>query len=109
MPTPEERERAERSVAGSDPVPATDILALQTLMDMERALGRLETAVEGLERSTAQHAKDLNGLGKAAHTASTFGKIALGLATPVAASITIAFLVLIYHLVVRLFSLFSHP
>jgi hypothetical protein len=48
-------------------------------MDVERALGRLESAVEGLERSTAQHAKDLNGLGKVAHTIVTFGKLALAL------------------------------
>jgi ABC-type nitrate/sulfonate/bicarbonate transport system permease component len=71
-------------------------------MDVERSLGRLESSVAELERSTAQHAKDLNGLGKVAHTASMFGKVALGLATPVAAAIIIAVLVYIYRIVERL-------
>jgi hypothetical protein len=114
MPTPEEREQAERDraereqaerIAKSNPTSPPDTLVLQTLMDVERALGRLETAVEGLERSTAQHTKDLNGLGKAAHTASMFGKIALVVIAPVATAITIAVLHFIYQAFERLLSL----
>jgi archaellum component FlaC len=33
-------------------------------MDVQRALGRLETSVEGCERSIAQNTKDLNKLGE---------------------------------------------
>lgn len=101
MPSPEERERSERPVV-SNSVSPPDNLALQTLLDVERALGRLESAVEGLERSTAQHTKDLNGLGKVAHSATLFSKVALGIATPVVATITIALLVYIYHIIGRL-------
>ena len=99
MPTPEERERFERSAVGPDPEPTTDILALQTLMDLERALGRLETAVAGLERSTAQHGKDLNGLGKVAHTTKAFGQLALAV---IAGGGVVVFLTyLSHHLVLK--------
>ena len=88
MPSAEEREREEKRVeererserlGSSGPTAGRDTLALETLMDVERSLGRLETAVEGLERSTAQHAKDLNGLGKVAHTIVAFAKLGLAL------------------------------
>ncbi len=65
-------------------------------------------AIPNLEKEVAQNTKDLNELGrrhdrniteleKVVHTASTFGKIAFGVATPVAASIIIAILIFIYH------------
>jgi hypothetical protein len=108
MPTPEEREQAEQDqaerLAKSNPTSPPDTLVLQTL-DVERGPGRLEAAVEGLERSTAQHAKDLNGLGKTAYTASMFGKIALVVIAPVATAITIAVLHFIYQAFERLLSL----
>ena len=101
MPSPDERERPEPSGGPSSTSPP-DTLALQTLMDVQRSLGQLESSVTELERSTAQHAKDLNGLGKVAHSATLFSKVALGIATPVVATITIAVLVYIYRIIERL-------
>jgi len=63
MPSPEERERPEAS-GGSSSTSLPDTLALQTLMDVQRFLGRLETSVEGCERSIAQNTNDLNKLGE---------------------------------------------
>jgi hypothetical protein len=70
-------------------------------------------AIPSLEKAVAQNTKDLNEVGrrhdkdikeleKVVHTASTFGKVALGLAIPVAAGIIIPILVSIYHVVERL-------
>jgi hypothetical protein len=69
-------------------------------------------AIPNLEKSVAQNAKDLNEVGrrhdkdikeleKVVHTASTFGKIALGVATPVAAGIIVAVLIYLSHLVAQ--------
>ncbi len=109
MPNRGEREREadERSDAASDPPPSTiNAVALQRLFDLERALGQLETSVTGLERTSAQQANDLNGLGKAVnklreveHTAKTFGQVVLQIAVAVIASgtlFTIAAAVAVY-------------
>lgn len=83
MPNPAEREVAPRSeseslpLAPGHPVLPNDIRLVFTALDLYRSLGRLEKAVEVLEAASAQHQKDLNGLGKVAHSAVFFGKIAL--------------------------------
>jgi hypothetical protein len=89
-------------LAPGSPIPPIDIRAVFTALDLYRSLGRLEKAVQVLEEAKARHEKDLNGLGKVAHTASMFGKIALVVIAPVAAAIIYAIVVHIYHAVERL-------
>ena len=64
-----------------------------TAVDLYRSLGRLEHAVEVLENANVRHERDLNQLGKIAHTAKTLGNIALG----VASGAGIAILIYLYH------------
>lgn len=108
MPSPQEssdnvqQEHEGLPLAPGQPILPNDIRLVFTALDLYRSLGRLEKAVEVLENAKAQHEKDLNGLGKVAHTASLFGKIALGIVTPVAATIIYAVFVFIYHIVEKL-------
>src|SRR5450759_4703837 len=116
--TPPEREGA---AFGPGPFSASDVRTLFTAIDIYRTIGRLEHAVEGLESATrshgekiqqliqktdqtafavpvmenaiARHEKDLNQLGKIAHTAKTFGNIALTLTS----GIGVAILIYLYH------------
>jgi hypothetical protein len=114
MPSPQERERADSSreslspqaeklpLAPGQPILPSDLRLVFTALDLYRSLGKLEKAVEVLEVAKTQHEKDLNGLGRVAHTASLLGKIALGIVAPVVATIIIAVLVSIYHVVEKL-------
>jgi len=99
MPNPEERELPERS-GSPGPTTTPDTLVLQTLMDVERALGRLESSVAELERSIAQHSKDLNGLGKVVHTADNIIRISLGVIAAIAGPV----LLYLYRHVTLVFS-----
>jgi len=100
------------------PIMPSDIRTLFTAVDVYRSLGGLEKAVEILETATksnaekierlthtsdqtafavpilenaiARHDKDLNELGRIAHTARTLGQIALS-------GIGVAILVYLYH------------
>jgi hypothetical protein len=67
--------------------------------DLNELGRRLEKDVNELGR---RHDKDISALRNVAHTASTLGKIALGVIAPVAATILIAVLIFIYHAVERL-------
>jgi hypothetical protein len=67
--------------------------------DLNELGRRLEKDVSELGR---RHDKDISDLTNIAHTASTLGKIAVGVITPVAATIIIAVLIYIYHIVERL-------
>jgi hypothetical protein len=69
-------------------------LGAQHNKDLNELGRRLEKDVNALG---GRHDKDIKELEKVAHTASTFGKIAFGVAAPVAASIIIAVLIFIYH------------
>jgi hypothetical protein len=117
--TPPEREGA---AFGPGPFSASDVRTLFTAIDIYRTIGRLEHAVESLESATkshaeklqqliqktdqtafavpvmenaiARHEKDLNQLGKIAHTAKTLGNIALVLTT---SCIGVAILIYLYH------------
>jgi hypothetical protein len=103
------------------PITPSDIRAVFTAVDLYRNLGKLEKAVDILEGTTksnvekiqqlvektdrtafaipvmedkiARHEKDLNQLGKIAHTAKTFGNIALSIASGAG----IAILIYLYH------------
>jgi hypothetical protein len=67
--------------------------AVFTAVELYRSLGRLEKATEVLENAITRHDKDLNQLGKIAHTAKTLGNIALTLTS----GIGIAILIYLYH------------
>jgi hypothetical protein len=69
-------------------------LGVQHNKDLNELGRRLEKDVNALG---GRHDKDIKELEKIAHTASTFGKIAFGVAAPVAASIIVAVLIFIYH------------
>lgn len=103
------------------PYSPSDIRTLFTGADIWRNLGRLDEAVEalkttaksheerlqqliqktnqtafaipGMEKAIARHENDLNQIGKIAHTAKTFGNIALALASGAG----IAILIYLYH------------
>jgi hypothetical protein len=103
------------------PITPSDMRTVFTAVDIYRGLGRLEKAVDILEATTksnvekiqnliqktdqtafalpvmndkiARHEKDLNQLGKIAHTAKTFGNIALSIASGAG----IAILIYLYH------------
>jgi hypothetical protein len=67
--------------------------------DLNELGKRLERDVNELGK---RHDKDISDLRNIAHTASTLGKIAVGILTPVAATVIIAVLLYIYHIVERL-------
>jgi DNA repair exonuclease SbcCD ATPase subunit len=69
-------------------------LGAQHNKDLNELGRRLEKDVNALG---ARHDKDIKELEKIAHTASAFGKIAFGVAAPVAASIIVAVLIFVYH------------
>ena len=103
------------------PITPSDVRTLFTTVDIYRTIGRMEHAVEVLERTTnaheeriqqliqktnqtafavpvmenaiARHDKDLNQLGKIAHTAKTFGYIALTFIS----AIGVVILIYLYH------------
>jgi hypothetical protein len=103
------------------PITPSDMRTVFTSVDIYRSLGRLEKAVDILETTTksnvekiqqlihktdqtafalpvmentiARHEKDLNQLGKIAHTAKTLGNIALSIASGAG----IAILIYLYH------------
>jgi hypothetical protein len=110
------------------PLTPSDMRTVFTAVDIYRSLGRLEKAVDILESTTksnvetiqqltqktdqtafavpviqntiARHDKDLNELGRIAHTAKTLGYIALTLA---ASGIGVAILIYLYHRLAPLF------
>jgi hypothetical protein len=49
------------------------------LLDIREKLGSMNKAVQILEAGNTSQAKDINGLGKVAHTAKTLGWIAMSL------------------------------
>jgi hypothetical protein len=109
------------------PMTPSDIRTLFTAVDIYRSLGGLEKAVDILETTTrsnvekieqlirktdqtafavpiienaiSQHGKDLNELGRIAHTAKTLGQIALTFAL---SGIGVAILVYLYRHLLRL-------
>jgi|ERR1700733_453472 len=77
----------------------------ERILELMQRTTRVESELHALKETVDKNTADLNGLGKAAHTADKIAKIALGFVTPVIAGISIAIIVGIYHLVVRLFAL----
>jgi len=75
------------------PISPSDMRGVFTAVDLYRSLGRLEKATEVLENAIARHDKDLNQLGKIAHTAKTLGNITLTLTS----GIGVAILIYLYH------------
>lgn len=114
---------------GSGPYSAGEIRILNLLLDIKEKLGGTGQATKFLEdrskthderllqvireadktasvlpviqNTIARHDRDLNELGKVAHTAKTFGTVALGLAT---SGIGVAILIYVYHQLVLLLS-----
>jgi len=80
-------------LAPGSPVTPNDLRTVFTAVDLYRSLGRLEHAVEVLEKANVRNERDLNQLGKIAHTAKTFGNIAL----TIISGIGVVFFVYLYH------------
>jgi hypothetical protein len=73
-----------------------------TIPSMQSGVAKNANDLDGVGR---RHDRDINELKKVIDTASKFFKIAVGVMTPVAATVIVAILVFIYHFVVRLFYL----
>ena len=50
---------SEREAFGPGPISTSEIRAVNTVVDIQRTLGRLEHAVEGLESATKSHAEKI--------------------------------------------------
>jgi len=73
----------------------------ERLLEVIRQSERTDSLLPSLQDAIAQHAKDLNGLGKVAHSAKLFGNIALVLIGSGVALVIAILTFLSHHLIVK--------